>query len=237
MSSPATDTPERASNEATAKQLGVARAQGDAYAEALKAMAEQEGAVLTRAGDYLIAFVNEHAEGMYDRTGDQLVWREAAAEATVHLEVAVADGSDGRFVPGLSVHMDVAQEDRVLICTDLPFLWHPFLYHYGSNAVLPGTGPFDVTVQVRAPGFMRHDPVNGRRYPEAVTARFRKVKFACGRKESRDARPRGDDAPTAGPGDHSFAGVTQPPLASTGHGEGDDWTIAAADADGAAGKV
>jgi uncharacterized protein involved in high-affinity Fe2+ transport len=198
VTSPATDPPARASNEATVDQLRVARDEGDSYAEALKAMADEDGAVVTRAGDYLIAFVNEEAEGMYERDGDRLVWREAAPQATAHLEVAVADGADGRFVPGLSVHVDVEQDGRTLVSTGLPFLWHPFLYHYGSNAKLPGTGPYDVTVRIDAPDFMRHDPINGRRYAETVTARFEKVMFASGRKESPDAQPRGAAAPTAG---------------------------------------
>ncbi|MFI6073940.1 hypothetical protein ACIA5C_20435 [Actinoplanes sp. NPDC051343] len=71
---------------------------------------------------------------MYERDGDRLVWREAAPQATVHLEVAVADGAVGRFVAGLTVHIEVEQDGRTLIRTDLPFLWHPFLYHYGTNA-------------------------------------------------------------------------------------------------------
>lgn len=195
--SPATDPPMRPSNEATDDQLTVARRQGDAYGDALTAMADEDGAVVTHAGDYLIAFVNEEAEGMYQRDNDRLVWREAAPEATVHLEVAVADSTDGRFVPGLSVHIQVEQDGRTLISTALPFLWHPFLHHYGGNATLPGTGPYDVTVRIDAPDFMRHDPINGRRYAEPVTARFDKVEFASGRKESPHARPRGTDAPTA----------------------------------------
>ena len=198
MTSPTTDPPAQASNEASTDQLAVARAEGDAYAEALKSMAVEDGAALERAGDYLVAFVNEEAEGMYERTGDQLVWREAAERATTHLEVAVADGADGRFVPGLGVHIDVESEGVKLISADLPFLWHPFLYHYGVNAQLPGTGPYNVTVTISAPDFMRHDPVNGRRYAEPVTARFPEVEFASGRKVSPDAQPRGEAAPTAG---------------------------------------
>jgi hypothetical protein len=221
VTSPATDPPARASNEATVEELEVARREGDAYGDALKAMADEDGVVVTRAGDYLIAFVNEEAEGMYERAGDRLVWREAAPEATVHLEVAVADGADGRFVPGLGVHVQVDQDGRTLVSTDLPFLWHPFLYHYGSNAKLPGTGPYDVTVTVDAPQFMRHDPVNGRRYAETVTARFEKVTFASGRKESPEAQPRGDDAPTAG---------GEPDRGPADRSGGGDWTDAAADA-------
>ncbi|MEU4245691.1 iron transporter [Actinoplanes sp. NPDC026619] len=200
MTTHATTPPMRNSNEADDDQLKVAERQGDAYGNALQAMAEEDGAVTCRAGDYLVAFINEKAEGMYELDGDRLIWREAAPRATAHLEVAVADAADGRFVPGLEVHVEVTADGRPLVSTELPFLWHPFLYHYGSNAQLPGEGPYDVTVRIGAPHFMRHDPVNGKRYAEPVTARFEKVRFASGRKLSPDASPRGADAPTAGAG-------------------------------------
>jgi hypothetical protein len=110
----------------------------------------------------------------------------------------VADAADGRFFPALDVHVDVEQEGRRFVSTDLPFLWHPFLHHYGINARLPGEGPYDVTVRIAPPIYMRHDPINGKRYAEPVTARFKKVRFASGRKPSQNVEPRGAEAPTAG---------------------------------------
>ncbi|PSK64069.1 hypothetical protein B0E53_03974 [Micromonospora sp. MH33] len=130
--------PMRPSNEATAQQLQVARAQGDAYGRAIRAMAEEDGANTACSGDFLIAFVNEEAEGIYALDGDHLVWREAAEDANVHLQVAVADAGDGRFVPGLSVSLQLSQSGRRVLDTELPFLWHPFLHHYGANARVPG---------------------------------------------------------------------------------------------------
>jgi hypothetical protein len=197
MTTSGANPPMQASNEATAEQLAVARQEGDAYGQAVRAMAVEEGARAVHAGDYLLAFVNEEAEGMYQLEDGQLVWREAAPDANVHLEVAVADAGDGRFVPGLSVHVDVERDGQRVVSTDLPFLWHPFLYHYGGNAMLPDGGPYDVVVRVAPAPFMRHDPVNGRRYSEPVSARFDKVTFVNGRKASPEAQPRGTDAPTA----------------------------------------
>lgn len=193
-----TRPPMAPSNEATAKQLAVARAEGDAYRHAMQAMADEEGALTAQAGDLEIAFVNEEAEGMYELDGDRLVWREAAPDANVHLEVAVADAGDGRFVPGLSVRLELSRDGRQVLATELPFLWHPFLYHYGTNGRVPDEGPYDVTVRVAPAGFMRHDPVNGRRYAEPVDVRFDGVRLANGRKPSPEAQPRGKDAPTAG---------------------------------------
>lgn len=197
MTTPATTPPDRASNEATRGQLDVARQEGDAYGKALHAMAEEDGAALQRAGDYLVAFVNEEAEGMYAPADGALIWREAGPDANVHLEVAVADATDGRFVPGLSVYVQVRLGEKTVVATDLPFLWHPFLYHYGGNAHVPDERPYDVTVQIARPDFMRHDPVNGKRYETAVTVHFAGVRFANGRKPSPDAHPRGEAAPTA----------------------------------------
>ena len=30
----------------------------------------------------------------------------------------------------------------------MPFLWHPYLYHYGTNAKVPGEGPYTVRVRI-----------------------------------------------------------------------------------------
>ncbi|MEU8230474.1 hypothetical protein AB0C12_12845 [Actinoplanes sp. NPDC048967] len=100
--------PQHSSAEADADQLKVARTEGEAHGKALHAMAEEDGAATCRAGDYVIAFVNEKAEG--------------------------------------------------------------------HSLVL--------TVRIAVPTFMRHDPVNGKRYAQPVTARFEKVRFASERKPS-----------------------------------------------------
>ncbi|WP_199516708.1 iron transporter [Nucisporomicrobium flavum] len=57
----------------------------------------------------------------------------------------------------------------------------PFLHHYGCNAQLPGTGPYDVTVRIDPPTYQRHNPVNGARYAEPVEVHFDKVTFSNGR--------------------------------------------------------
>jgi len=198
-STPAVRPPMRKSNEAEPDQLTAARTQGDAYGAALDAMAEEDGAALTRAGNFVVALVNEQAEGMYAPAGKDagLVWREAPEEANAHIEVAVADGADGRFVPGLDVTVTVVDGDRELFSERAPFLWHPFLHHYGFNAKVPGEGPFTVRVHIDPPSWMRHDPVNGKRYAEPVGVEFADVSFEPGRKPSPEAQPRGPETPYA----------------------------------------
>jgi Fe2+ transport protein len=161
-------------------------------------MDEESGAVTRRAGDYLVAFVQEHAEGMYELDDGRLVWREAPEEANAHLEIAVADAADGRFVPALDISLTLLEGDRELFTTTMPLLWHPYLYHYGTNARVPGEGPFTVRVHIAAPTFMRHDPVNGKRYEQAVDVVFEHRRFTPGRKPSPDAQPRGADTDYAG---------------------------------------
>jgi hypothetical protein len=190
--------PMRPSNEAEPEQLEIARAQGSTYGRALQAMDEESGAVTQRAGDYLVAFVQEHAEGMYELEDGRLVWREAPEEANVHLEIAVADAADGRFVPGLDITLTLLEGERELFTTTMPFLWHPYLYHYGTNARVQGEGPYGVRVRIGPPTFMRHDPINGKRYEQPVELSFEDRRFELGRKPSPEARPRGPDSPFAG---------------------------------------
>jgi Fe2+ transport protein len=190
--------PMEASNEAEPGQLDIARAQGGTYGQALRAMDEESGAVTQRAGDYLVAFVQENAEGMYELQDGRLVWREAPEEANAHLEIAVADAADGRFVPGLDITLTLLEGDRELFTTSMPFLWHPYLYHYGTNARVPGEGPYSVRVTIGPPSFMRHDPVNGKRYGQPVQLVFDDRRFKPGRKPSPEAQPRGADTSYAG---------------------------------------
>lgn len=194
MSTPSTTPPTGASNEADPDQLDVARAEGDAYLRALEAMREESGAVVKHAGDFLVALVQENAEGMYEPRDGRLVWHEAPEDANGHLEVAVADAADGRFVPGLDVSVTVSRGGERVLDTRLPFLWHPFLHHYGTNFTMPGAGAYDVQVHIDPPTFMRHDPVNGKRYEHPVEVAFLNVEFEPGRKPSPDAQPRESNA-------------------------------------------
>lgn len=197
---PAEKPPMERSNEAEPDQLEVARSEGDAYAKALDAMRKEEGGVVASAGNYLVGFVNEQAEGMYALEPSQgLVWREAPEEANAHLEVAVADAADGRFVPGLDVTVTLLDGERQLFTAQAPFLWHPFLYHYGFNAKVPGSGPFTVRIHIEPPSWMRHDPKNGARYGGPVDVVFEDVPFEPGRKPSPEAAPRGEPTDYAKP--------------------------------------
>lgn len=179
------DLSKTASEEADERHLHLAREEGEAYQRSFRHMARDvahEGDE-TRAGDYVIGFAQEPAEGMYapDDGGD-LEWIEPQTE-NCHLEVAVGDAADGRFVPHLSVAATLVSPDGDEIGpVDLPFVWHPGVYHYGANLTVPGDGSYDVEVHVEPAPFHRHDRDNGDRYAEPVVVRFEGVDVACGQR-------------------------------------------------------
>jgi uncharacterized protein involved in high-affinity Fe2+ transport len=180
---PAHQPPMQPSDEATAEQLKLAKAQGDAYAKALQAMDKESGAQTQRAGDYEIAVVAERAEGMYHPHDGELRWMEPEHD-NVHFEVAVRDAADGRFIPGLHVriHVDKAGGEHVGE-GELPFIWHPWLFHYGQNWWVPGDGDYRVRVHVEPPTWHRHDKQNGNRFREPADVEFT-VKVKTGQKKA-----------------------------------------------------
>lgn len=164
--------PMEPSDESTRDQLKIARAQGDAYGRALEAMNQESGAQMQRVNDYEIAVVAENAEGMYQPSDGRLRWENPTTE-NVHIEVAVRDASDGRFIPGLPVHVTVYAPNGEKIGTHQhEFLWHPWLYHYGRNWSVPAEGDYRIHVRIEPPLFMRHDRKNGDRYTQPAELDF-----------------------------------------------------------------
>lgn len=180
-----TSTPMQPSNEATAEQLALAKEQGDALKGALKAMFKiDEHSQEQQSGDYLVACVVEEAEGLYYWNNGKLEWH-APQDENVHIEVSVRDGADGRLLPGLTVQATVIDTQGKQIGSHaLPFLWHPWLYHYGCNCRVPGDGKYNIRVHVEAPHFPRHDKINGKRYLDAVDVEFKAIQVKTGQKKS-----------------------------------------------------
>lgn len=160
------------SQEATQEQLTLALNQGAAYRKALEAMQQEATVVSQPAGDYVLWLVAEKAEGLYILQNGKLVWTEPG-EANAHLEVAPQDAGDGRFVPGLDVSLALTAPDGTTVGKEtIPFVWHPWLYHYGKNWKVPGDGTYRATVTIAPFPYDRHDQTNGNRYAEPVTAEF-----------------------------------------------------------------
>ena len=183
------ETPLRPSEESTEEQLKLALRQGEALQAALAAMDEESdsGVVTQEAGDYEIGLAVEEAEGMWHLHDGELAWENPSDDENCHVEVCVRDRADGRFVPGLEVTVTLVGPDGDELGTHAqPFLWHPWLYHYGRNWRVPAEGEYRVRVRVEAPTFMRHDHENGRRFAEAVEVEFEGVEIEPGRKTVED---------------------------------------------------
>jgi hypothetical protein len=169
-------------DEADAKQLDLARQQGESYRRALEHMANdvaQDGG-MQPAGEYLIGYAVEEAEGMYEWENGELVWHDPDGE-NLHVEIAVCDAADGRFVPGLKVTGTLVDPDGNEVGShEHPLLWHPMLYHYGRNWAVPADGAYTLHVRVEPPTFMRHDEVNGCRFKDVVETTFEGVQVERG---------------------------------------------------------
>ncbi|QPC81277.1 iron transporter [Phototrophicus methaneseepsis] len=174
--------PMKKSDEAENNELDMARAQGDVYVSTLNHMAKDvaDDGGEKRVGDYVIAYAVEKAEGMHHMKSGNLEWREPDEE-NVHVEVSVRDGADNRFIPNLKVHVTLIDPDGKEMGThEQPFVWHPWLYHYGRNWKVTQSGTYKMHVRVEAPDFPRHDEKNGKRYAEDVEVDFDSVKIETG---------------------------------------------------------
>lgn len=173
--------PQLPSEEATTEELDLANQQGMAIGKALEHMITEvaDDGQEKHHGPYLIGYAVEKAEGMYrmDENGE-LRWKEPAPE-NIHIEVSVRDAADGRFIPHLTVHARLTDSQGNDVGTHRqPFVWHPWVYHYGRNWYIPRSGDYELEVHIEAPDFPRHDKKNGKRYDEDVTVTFSPVKIS-----------------------------------------------------------
>lgn len=173
------------SNESSDEQLTLARDQGLAYGKALAEMAtaEADDGSQVEAGDLLVAYAVEHAEGMYVWQDGRLKWEDPTDE-NAHIEVVVRDAYDGRFIPGLDVSVTLTAADGTEVGShEHPFLWHPWLHHYGRNWTVPGSGTYRLAVHVKPAPFMRHDKENGARFTQPVDVEWPSVSIEAGQKK------------------------------------------------------
>jgi hypothetical protein len=170
------------SSEADATQLDLAREQGRAYRKALDHMVENvaHDGGMQPADQYLVAYAIEEAEGMFMWEDGGLVWHDPE-EDNLHVEIAVCDASDGRFIPELTVTATLIGPDGEEVGTHRhELLWHPMMLHYGRNWKVPADGTYTLKVHVDPPTFMRHDEINGRRFEHPVETTFKGVKVERG---------------------------------------------------------
>lgn len=155
------------------KKVALAEQQGKAFSEALDYMKNMDNHAEKTVGDYIISLASEEAEGTYQLKNGKLEWQVPKKEFNTHLEVVVRDKEDRRFIPNLNIKAKIFNEDDELVVEkDCPFLWHPFLYHYGAMFEIPKEGKYTVEVSFPAPDFHRHDEVKGKRFEEGVQVKI-----------------------------------------------------------------
>ena len=171
------------SEEADERQLELAREEGDAYQRSLEYMANEVAHTgeKRQVGDYIAGIAIEKAEGMYHPSDEgQLEWVKPDSE-NCHLEVSVADAASGRFLPYLHVEATLTADDGTTIGPhEIPFVWHPGLYHYGKNLEVPSSGRYTIRVEVEPPEFMRHDEKNGNLFVDGFEVEFEDVSIETG---------------------------------------------------------
>ncbi len=151
------------------KKKKLAEDQGKAYSAALDYMKSIDNHAEKEVDDYIISLASEEAEGTYQLQGGELQWNTPEKDKNTHLEIVVRDKKDKRFIPGLKIKGKVYDDqDNLIIDTDFPFLWHPFLLHYGAFFKIPKSGKYRVQVEIPAPTFHRHDEIKGKRYEKDV---------------------------------------------------------------------
>jgi hypothetical protein len=139
-------------------------------------------------GEYLVTIAIERAEAYWVSHGEKL-WYDVrvaqSAETNAHVEVGVRDALTGRFLPGLAVRATVVDgAGRAVGTHEQPFMWHPWIHHYGRNWRVPGSGRYTVRMHADAPPFRQwaFAPVGLPRFGGAVDAEVAHLKIRTGQK-------------------------------------------------------
>jgi hypothetical protein len=155
------------------KKIALAEQQGKAFSEALDYMKNLDNHAEKTVEDYIISLASEEAEGTYQLTNGKLEWHTPSQEYNTHLEIVVRDKHDRRFIPNLQITAKICNEkDQLVVEKNCPFLWHPFLYHYGAMFKIPKEGKYTVEVSFPAPSFHRHDEVKGKKFEKGVSVKI-----------------------------------------------------------------
>jgi hypothetical protein len=160
------------------KQEELARKQGDALIASMNLHLEELVHTVKKIDDYIVTVAFEGADGMYgvDEKGE-LEWNKPGKFGAMHAQIIIQDRDDKRFVPNLEISVRIFDNEGTVITeSDAPFMWHPYVFHYGLETVLPDEGEYIVEVKIQKPGFARHTKNHGKRYQSTVTARLDPIK-------------------------------------------------------------
>lgn len=179
-------------SDAAAGQRDLVRAQGDAYHQTTQAMYAQANDGKDKPlGDYHVGYAIEYAEAYWhfphdSITGHKLKYTsnvEGSARRNGHVEIAVLEARTGRFIPYLNVRGTLlGPQGEDFGTQSIPFMWHPWLYHYGENWRVPATGTYRLRIHADAPTFRRYGRQVGQAFASAIDTEFDNVKIISGQK-------------------------------------------------------
>ena len=138
-----------------------------------------------RYGDYNVAVVVQRARGFWDVRDGKLSYMSpnSSVGPIAHIDVSVRDATTGRFVPGLKVRVTVLNSRRKEIDTyPMPFMWHPWMNHYGLTVPVPGEGRYTVRVRAEAPSFRRYGSTALKKFNRPINVEVHGVRFAVAEK-------------------------------------------------------
>jgi len=134
-----------------------------------------------RSGDYKVTVLVREARGYWNVRNGSLgfVDPNSSVGPVAHLDVIVRDATTGRFVPGLKVRATILNSRKKEVDTyPMPFMWHPWVNHYGLSVPMPGSGRYTVRVRTDAPAFRRYGSTALKKFNRAVDVSVRGVSFA-----------------------------------------------------------
>jgi Fe2+ transport protein len=109
-----------------------------------------------RAGDWLVGYLVEGAEGWFERRDGELRWRAPVAGETHHIEILPREADSGRLVPDVSVTLEVVESGGKRVARKPLRFYHAEFFHYAENFALPSAGRYTLKATIGPPPFRRH---------------------------------------------------------------------------------
>jgi hypothetical protein len=162
------------------KQDELVKKQGDALIASANLYMEDMIHTVKKSHDYIVTVAFGSPDGRYMPQSDgSLDWDMPEGFSNMHVEVVVQDRDDKRFVPYLDVSVRILdQNDNPVTESEAPFMWHPYVFHYGMDTVIPEEGDYTIEVTIKKPDFGRHHKDHGKRYADDVTIKLGPVKLS-----------------------------------------------------------
>lgn len=135
-----------------------------------------------QSGGYTVTVLLRRAQGVWISRDDKLVYKPPnnSVGPVNHMEISIRDVTTGRLVPDLNVRATILKSRRKEIDTyAAPFMWHPWMNHYGLNVAVPGKGSYIIRVRADAPSFRRYGSSALTKFNRPVDVELRGLHFVA----------------------------------------------------------